>query len=205
MQTGRLVSIRLSAIWGWLILLLSWPLLLNAASTQRLSHTPATTEAQGRAEGFVLQDQYNNTHAYGFPQKKVSVLLFADYKGHSQLEPWIRPLYDRYGDGINIQGVADLSAVPFFLRGVVRNAFRKQLDYPVMLDWRGTVADRYAYERGMANLLLIDREGEIKLRLSGAATESKLQRVWRHIDALLVPQTLCSTPCYPLSTEEVYE
>lgn len=192
MRTMQGAHRRLPAIWGWLILLSSLPLGLNAASMQYLSHASATTEAAGKADAFVLQDQYDNTHAYGFPKAKVSVLLFADYKGHSQLEPWIRPLYERYRDGINIHGVADLSAVPGFLRGIVRNAFRKQLDYPVMLDWRGTVSERYAYQKGSANLLVIDCEGAIKLRLSGAATDAKLQTVWRHIDHLLVDQIPCS-------------
>jgi hypothetical protein len=166
MQTERCMYIRLSDLWAWLVLVISWPLLLNADSMQHLRLTPTPTEARGKAAGFVLKDQYNNTHAYGFPKEKVSVLLFADYKGHSQLEPWIRPLYDRYRDGIHIHGVADLSAVPGILRGMVRNAFRKQLDYPVMLDWRGTVSDRYAYQKGLANLLVINCAGEINLRLS---------------------------------------
>jgi hypothetical protein len=168
---------------------------------QHLSYPAAAIETAGKADGFVLQDQYNNTHAYGFPKAKISVLLFADYKGHTQLEPWVRPLYERYRDGIDIHGVAELSAVPGFLRVMVRNAFRKQLDYPVMLDWRGTVSDRYAYQRGSANLLLIDCAGEIKLRLSGAATDVKLQTVWRHLDHLLADQI----PCYLLPTEKSHE
>lgn len=200
MQTGRGTSIRLSD-WTWIVLVISWPLLLNTDSMQHLSYAPATTEAQGKADGFVLKDQYNKTHSYGFPKEKVSVLLFADYKGHSQLEPWLRPLYNRYRDNINIHGVADLSAVPGILQDMVRNAFRKQLDYPVMLDWRGTVSDRYAYQKGLANLLVINCAGKINLRLNGAATDAKLQSVWRHIDHLMADQR----SCFRLPTKDSHE
>lgn len=201
MQIRQATHLQRHAVWTCLVLVTGWPFVLNAASTRHLRHTPAATEAPGKAAGFVLQDQYNKLHNYVFPQDKVSVLLFADYQGYAQLERWIRPIYERYQNGIHIHGVADLSAVPGFLRGVVRNAFRKQLDYPVMLDWNGTVAERYAYESGLANLFVIDREGDVKLRLKGAATASKLQRVWHQIDALLTDPT----PGHPFAMETMDE
>lgn len=190
---------------GWVLGLICCPLMAGGEPEQQSHRFPAITEVTKKAATFELNDQFNKRHAYVFPKDNVTVLLFADYKGHTQLEPWIRALYDRYGEGINLDGVADLSAVPGFLRGIVRNTFRKQLNYPVMLDWQGTVAHRYAYQKGLANLLLIDRQGEIKLRLSGAATNSKLQLVGRYIDALLLLDTPCSTPCNPFSYEDIYE
>jgi hypothetical protein len=63
-------------------------------------------------------------------------VFFTDYTGSGQFEDWIRPLYDRYQKTIGIYGVADLSAVPGFMRGLVYRAFRTQLQYPIMFDWQ---------------------------------------------------------------------
>jgi hypothetical protein len=139
-----------------------------------------------RAQEFVLKDQYNKTHAYNFPKDKISVLLFADYAGSAQLEDWIRPIYARYQHAIAIHGVAELSAVPGLMRGMVRAAFRGQVQYPVMLDWRGTVSASYDYQSSQANVFVIDTQGDIVLKVVGAITSAKLQRVLTQVDRLLL-------------------
>jgi len=79
----------------------------------------------------------------------------------------VRPIYARYQDRVALDGVADLSKVPRFARGMVRAFFRGQLDYPVMLDWSGEVATRYRYQPGEANLFAIDPTGRIMLKVIG--------------------------------------
>jgi hypothetical protein len=125
------------------------------------------------------------TLVYSFPRETMSVVFFADYTGSEQLEAWIRPLYDRYQQRIGIYGVADLSAVPGFLRGLIPRLFRTQLQYPVMFDWHGTVSKSYKAQSGQANLYLIDTQGRIVLRLVGAVSSERLQRVMAQIDHLL--------------------
>lgn len=129
------------------------------------------------ARAFTLEDQHKTVHDYRFPRAKVSVLIFADYKGSAQLESWIRPLYQRYRDAIAIDGVAELSSVPKLIRGMVRAAFRDRLDYPVMLDWSGEVSTDYRYQKGNANLFVIDHHWHILLKVIGAIDDSKMQRV----------------------------
>ena len=114
--------------------------------------------------------------------------MLADYAGSKQLEPWIRPVYERYQDSIGIYGVADLAILPGFARGLVRKAFRKQLAYPVMLDWSGEVTRRYNYQSGQANILVIDRLGHIVLTIIGPVNPSRLQQVFETIDHLLAAQ-----------------
>ena len=61
-------------------------------------------------------------------------------KGSNQLAPWIQALHDRYGQRIDIDGVADVSMIPNVPSlGMFREAFRKRLAYSVMLDWEGAV------------------------------------------------------------------
>jgi len=138
-----------------------------------------------KAPEFVLQDQYNQTHHYRFPQATLSILLLADYAGSAQLEDWIRPLYARYQNTICIYGVAELSLVPRLLHGVVRTFLRERLQYPVLLDWQGRVSRRYAYQSGQTNLFVIDAQGHIVFKVIGAADARKLHQVCTHINGLL--------------------
>lgn len=138
-----------------------------------------------QAPNFALLDQHDNPHTLQFPQPQVSVLIFADYAGSAQLEDWIRPIYARYQRTIALHGIAELSAVPPFIRGLVRSAFQERVQYPVMLDWHGTVSKSYAYESGQANLLVVDALGRIMLRVIGAVDATKLHQVTSLIDQLL--------------------
>lgn len=153
-----------------------------------LSSSHATRSAMSgeeRASGFELKDQYEQRLTYKFPRSKISVLTFGDRKGSEQIEGWVRPLYERYKDRIDQHGVAVLSAVPSLMRGIVRRIFRKQVKYPVLLDWKGDVSRAYAYQSGKANVLVIDREGQIVMRATGPAGRQQLERVFAQVDQLL--------------------
>lgn len=158
---------------------------IMALSTVGFSAETSMVNGTNRAPAFTLEDQHQTAHHYQFPRPKISVLIFADYAGSSQLENWIRPLYNRYRDTIAIDGVADLSSVPRLIRRMVRSAFRNRLARPVMLDWSGTVSTDYHYQRGKANLFVIDPNGDILLKVTGAANDAKLQRVRNTIDRQL--------------------
>lgn len=133
--------------------------------------------ANNRAPEFELKDQYGNAQAYRFPAAKVSVLIFGDRTGSKQIEGWVRPLYDRYQDRINIKGVAALSSVPSLMRGMVTRIFKSQVKYPVLLDWTGDVTKSYGYEASKANVFVVNQRGEILLRINGAATANGLEQI----------------------------
>ncbi len=158
---------------AWLLLMQA--IALGGAMVQDPHHAPA----------FTLKDQHQTTHDYQFPRPKISVLIFADYAGSAQLENWIRPIYGRYRDTITIDGVAELSSVPRLIRGMVRAAFRDRLARPVMLDWSGSVSTDYRYQKGEANLFVIDPDGRILLKVVGAISDAKFQRVRNTIDRQL--------------------
>ncbi len=148
---------------------------------------PATVAAAcvRKATSFELKDQYDKKLAYAFPRQKVSVLVFGDRKGSEQIESWVRPLYDRYKDRIDQNGVAVLNSVPALMRGIVRQIFKSQVKYPVLLDWTGSVSRAYEYQSGKANLIVIDRSGQIVYCAYGAASEPELARIYTQIDKLL--------------------
>jgi hypothetical protein len=130
------------------------------------------------AASIELKDQYEKSHVISFPRGKLSVLTIADRKGSAQLEAWVQPIREKFGEQIEIHGLADVAGVPGPIRPMVREYFREKVEYPVMLDWDGAVAARYGYVRKAALVLVIDRNGEIRHRVTGAADAAKLARVY---------------------------
>ncbi len=145
----------------------------------------ASPDSEAKASDFELKDQYGKSSSYCFPKQKLTVLTFGDRQGAEQIEGWVRPLWDRYQAKIDQQGVAVLTSVPFFARGVVRGIFKSKVKHSVLLDWTGQVSKAYGYRNGKANLYVIDRNGRIVLTVIGAATQADLNRVYAQIDRML--------------------
>ena len=131
--------------------------------------------AAERLKDFELTDQYGVVHAFAFPRAKLSVLFVADQRGSDQVEAWTKPLRARFGDTIDIDGVADVSAVPGPLRGLIRGKFKKKIPHPVMMDWGGQVSTALGCQKNKVSVLLVDRDGRIRHRAVGEATETQRQ------------------------------
>lgn len=145
----------------------------------------AVARADRGAPGFELQDQFGRLHRVAFPRARVSVFAFADRAGSEQLQGWVSPLYARYGDTIDIRGVAKLAGVPAMLRPVLRGIFRKSLGYPVLLDWTGKVSTNYGYHARVANVLVLSPAGRVTYRFNGQASPEELKACFESIDGLL--------------------
>ena len=144
-----------------------------------------TVFANDKAKDFSLKDQFGKVHEYKFARGKISILAFADKDGSEQLEAWIRPLYEKYGEKVDIHGIAELSAVPSIARGIVRVMIKKKSKQSVMLDWKGEVSKQYSYQKDKANIILIDADGNIVAKEVGASDAKKLEDFYKEIDKLL--------------------
>lgn len=144
--------------------------------------TPVETPAKGVS--FEMTDQYGHRHACAFPALRITVLALADREGSGQLSGWIQPLSRRYGEALDIRGIARLDQVPRVVHGLVRALFRARAHYPILLDWSGRVSAAYGGAPRIANLVLLDRDGTIVHRASGPATDEGLDALFRQIDGL---------------------
>jgi hypothetical protein len=138
-----------------------------------------------RCAGISLTDQFDQPHTLKFPAAKPILLTVADKKGSEGIAAWAHPLAARFGEQIEIAGIADVSAVPKPLRSFVRGKFKKAIRYPIMLDWEGDVCARFAYARGKPNVFLIARDGRILLHISGEAGEARQKELTDAIEAEL--------------------
>lgn len=99
--------------------------LLQLATVGAAPATPPHSEPV--LASFELRDQYDIAHKISFPTTHITVMTVADKKGSEQIDGWIAPLKERFGGRIAIEGVADMSKVPGFLRSMVREKFKKRL------------------------------------------------------------------------------
>jgi len=132
-----------------------------------------------------LKDQFDAPRKLSFPATNLTVLTIADHKGSEQVAGWVAPVKARYGLRVGIHGIADVSAVPGWLRGVVRKKFQQRQTYPVMLDWSGETVKAFAAVHNCVNGFVLNEHGRILLRFQGEATPVALSELYTTIDQAL--------------------
>jgi hypothetical protein len=135
-----------------------------------------------------LRDQFEQPHTLEFPARKVTILTIADRKGSEQVDEWIAVLKPKYADRASIQGIAQVAGVPSFLRPRIRKRFQENQTYPVMLDWTGDICARLDFKPGVANVLIIARDGAVLGRFSGRASTPLVKEVCDLLERLLSTQ-----------------
>lgn len=155
------------------------------------THAPVSLE---------LRDQYDAPQCLAFPATNVVVLTIADKKGSEQIDGWLAALKSRYAGRIELRGLAEVGSVPWLLRGKVRKKFQETRTHPVMMDWSGRVCAQFGYQPGVANVLVIARDGSILARVAGPARESALKEVFSAIDATVVKAASVQTNSTPKPT-----
>ncbi|HMP82518.1 MAG TPA: hypothetical protein PKA41_07395 [Verrucomicrobiota bacterium] len=136
-----------------------------------------------------LNNQFDRPESLIFPSTNVTVVLIADRKGAEQIAGWIAPLKEQFGTNIAIRGIADVSGVPGLLRNAVRKRFQRDHPHPLMLDWTGETCAAFQHQRGVANAIVVDRDGLIRGRFTGAATDNNLNRTIALLSALISKRT----------------
>jgi len=158
-----------------LIVYITIALLVGIAEAQPL--------VDSRAPEFMLQDQYEKTVSLRQYEGGIVVLVASDKEGSAQNAAWTKAIKEKYADRVAIQGVADVSSAPFFLKGKIRNDFKKDGE-SILLDWKGEVFKTYGLTKGVSNVILIDKDGMIRHRSSESASSEAVQELFKKIDAL---------------------
>lgn len=168
-----------------LALLLGGGVALNAAEVAP-AHSESKRPLPARAcPPFSLSDQYERSQSIVFPTNRVMILTVADRTGNEHVDPWVQALKRRYAGRVEILGVADVSSVPVFLRGMVRRRFQKARPHSVLMDWEGTVTRALAAQRNKANVYVIDPSGRVCAAVSEPMSDLSLNSVVQVVESLL--------------------
>lgn len=165
----------------------------DTLSEPEVTDSPALPQAKPtpppnypKATPFVLENHTGKKVALSFPAAKPVVLAIADKEGSEQMENWITPLYQSFGEKISIHGIAELSAVPFLARGIAKAIIASQVEeYPVILDWEGKVSRAYNFKAKQTNLYVISPKGEIVFQSAGAFQPAQFESLSESLKTLL--------------------
>ena len=158
------------------VMLLSWNSTASGVPTMA-TNAPAAIE---------LRDQYAAPQRLAFPATNITVITIADRKGSEQVDGWIAALRRRYEGRIDIRGIADLGGAPGFVQDRIRKKFQETRKYPVMMDWSGRVCAQFGCSSGVANIIIVGRDGGIHGRFAGPAVEPLLGNALAVLDHALL-------------------
>ena len=120
-----------------------------------------------RLESFELTDQFGHRHAVRFPTLRPMLLVIGDRRGSEEIDPWIAPLKQRWGSSADLLGIADVRAVPRFLKSRITEAIRRARPQPLLLDFEGVVTEKLPCKSKAANVFAVGTDGRILAHVHG--------------------------------------
>jgi hypothetical protein len=164
-------------------------------------HADEATLVEFRAPARIeLRDQFDQPRRLAFPTTNIVILAIADRKGSEQIDDWVAAVKTRYAGRVEWYGLADVSNVPRWLRGKVRRETQASQRHPVMMDWSGSVCERFARKRGLANILVLDRDGIIRARFDGPAAEGTIAKLCEALEQAFTQGTNVALHPAPMSS-----
>lgn len=161
-------------------------LILGFAAVLRMTASEIACIVPTNAPAVIsLRDQFDAPQSLTFPATNIFLFTIADKEGSEQIAGWVAPVKERFGARVEICGIADVSAVPRSLRGLVRKKFRQAQSHPVMLDWAGDTVKAFGCVSEQVNVFVVDGEGRILKRVVGPANEAKLRDLFSVLDQTL--------------------
>ena len=183
--TGYALRITHYVSLGWILCV---PLVfLTCASPPLIVPESGTT-----APDFTLKDQHD-TEIRLSQFRGEDVLLFGfdkDSVGHGEV--WLTLFLERYAEGLRIFPIANGSSMPLSARLFLRGKVKAQLQDAAeefnlssfLLDWTGEVSRQYGMDLKIPTIVLIDREGHIRLvQPLPQLTEEGVRGVFDQIDS----------------------
>jgi hypothetical protein len=143
------------------------------------------------APDLVLKDQYDNdVRLNGFRGETV-LLVCGDRNGSEFTGAWAGAVREKFDSTrVRIVHIANLQAVPVFIRGFVKRRFVEpnadgRPKSSVVLDWGGDLPRVFGFREGLANVYLIDRNGVFQFTHAGKGTAEEVAGLLTAIDRTL--------------------
>lgn len=134
---------------------------------------------------FTMEDQ-NSKEIQSSMYKGKHVLLFLADRAGSKLTPnFTKVLEPKFRGKVTFVAVANVSSVPFFLKGFIRGKFRENYSYTVLMDWDGELWEHFSCKDDVTTVVHIDPNGTAKFKLSGTGTDKEIEQIQSYLDAVL--------------------
>ena len=127
---------------------------------------------------FEMEDQFRAIHTHQEYSGKITVLIGSDGGGSKYNKKWAKAIDDTLlADSIEYHigwlPVADVSAAPFFMKGIVRSQFPEKKELWALCDWDGIFAETYNFQEDKSNIIVFDANGKLIYQCAGTDVDRK--------------------------------
>lgn len=140
---------------------------------------------------FNISDQFGDVHTEKDYRGFITIIIGSDRGGSRYNSTWIKAIGDLLGNNfdntrIKFLQVADVSSVPFFLKGFVKSKFPEARKEWILLDWKGYFPETYQFVDDSCNIVIINKTGEVSYKTNGQKLDNqKLTTICDNIIELL--------------------
>jgi len=169
-------------------------LALAGIAASALGQAPTPAEERGAPVDFALEETSGTTRTLHEARGRIIVLFFEN-REHTEDNRDLKLTLHRFlvdnhlEDQVRVYAVADVHSIPGLMRDVARAAIRgiaDQYGIQILLDWDGALlAPPFRMSETAANVALLDREGRIAWRHTGAFGEADDTAFFRAFRRLL--------------------
>lgn len=130
----------------------------------------------------VLRDAWDRTYDLANTQGRPLLVLYEDKGSANQNDALKSELAqlakgDAYKNKIGLVAIADVSSYDYWpARGFVKDAIKSESQKQgtnIYCDWKGTVRSAFSFERGLSNVVLYDKDGNIIFVHAGAMSAER--------------------------------
>jgi hypothetical protein len=134
---------------------------------------------------FTMEDQYSKEVQSSAFKGKHLLLFIADRAGSKLTPNFTKVLEPKFRGKATFIAVANVSSVPFFLKGFIRGKFQENYSYTVLMDWKGVLWEHFSCKDDVTTVVHIDPTGIAKFKLSGTGTDKELEQIQTYLESNL--------------------
>jgi hypothetical protein len=134
---------------------------------------------------FTMEDQYSKEVQSSAFKGKHLLLFIADRAGSKLTPNFTKVLEPKFRGKATFIAVANVSSVPFFLKGFIRGKFQENYTYTVLMDWKGVLWEHFSCKDDVTTVVHIDPTGIAKFKLSGTGTDKELEQIQTYLESNL--------------------
>jgi len=131
---------------------------------------------------FVMEDQYSKEIQSSLFKGKHLLLFLADRAGSKLTPNFTKVLEPKFRNKATFIAIANVSSVPFFLKGFIRGKFKENYSYTVLMDWKGELWEHFSCKDDVTTVVHIDPNGIAKFKLSGTGTEKEVEQIQHYLE-----------------------
>ncbi len=129
-----------------------------------------------RVPDFTIEDQFERAWKAKNFSGTTTIFVLSDRSGYQYSDNWTTVLIPRFKNApVRFVPVADVRAVPGFLKGYIRGQFKDKFTYAVLMDWEGVLVSAFKMTEGYPNFVVVNKKGIIEHVTHGKGSSTEIE------------------------------